>query len=234
MIRALGIQNCALETLGAYADLLRDHAEVEFEIVHPYRGETLPAADTYDLVLVGGTPISAYDASSTGYLADELDFLREVLARQIPALGICCGAQMFAMLLGAAVRRAPTTEIGAYSVRLTAAGAAHPLLAGFPHEFPVLHWHGDMFEIPAGGALLAEGAPCANQVFEAGAVLGLQFHLETSVEEASRWAEAYADEIDAERSPASVIDECRPQAAERAELAARLVTNLVAAARLAP
>ena len=112
MIRALGIQNCELETFGVYVEELRARDDVVLEVVHPYRGDTLPEADDWDVALVGGTPISAYQADAHGFLVSELDLLREFLLRQIPMLGICCGAQMLAMLLGATVERADVMEIG--------------------------------------------------------------------------------------------------------------------------
>jgi len=161
LIRVVGIQNCELETFGAYAVTLSSMPEIELDIVHAYRGEELPAAEDCDFVLVGGTPISAWNASRHEFLALELDFLRELIVQQIPALGICCGAQMLAMLLGAEVSRAETMEVGAYSAQRADTGADDPALAGFPDEFPVYHWHGDTFGVPTGGTLLATGIRCS-------------------------------------------------------------------------
>jgi GMP synthase (glutamine-hydrolysing) len=52
-------------------------------------------------------------------------------------------------------------------------------LAGLAPEAPVLHWHGDMFDVPAGATLLASSAICPHQAFRLGRRLfGLQFHCE--------------------------------------------------------
>jgi len=52
-----------------------------------------------------------------------------------------------------------------------------------PDKFMAFHWHGDTFDIPKGAARLAESEGCRNQAFEYnGRVIGLQFHLESSME----------------------------------------------------
>jgi len=228
VIRALAIQNCELETLGIYCEELRGRDDVILEVAHPYRGDTLPAADEWDVALVGGTPISAYEADDHAFLRDELDLLRELIARQIPLLGVCCGAQMLAMLLGATVGRANAMEIGGYRASLTEKGLADPLLAEFPDEIPVFHWHGDTFEIPLAGDLLIAGAECRNQMFRAGAVAGVQFHLETTVTEVATWSATYADELAASGlGAAEIIAEAAATEAERSRLARLLLTNFI-------
>ena len=231
MIRTLAIQNCELETFGIYGDELSTREDVTLEVVHAYRGERLPDAGEIDMALVGGTPISAYETDAHEFLRQELDLLRELLARRVPLLGVCCGAQMLAMLLGASVRRADAMEIGGYRARLTSTGVTDPLLAGFPRELPVFHWHGDTFSVPPGGDLLITGTGCPNQMFRVGVVAGLQFHLETRADEAGRWIDAYADELAAAgRTASEVLDEARDSEAERERLARLLITNFLALA----
>jgi len=85
-------------------------------------------------------------------------------------------------------------EIGFGALELTDAGKASALagLAGVP----VLHWHGDRFEIPPGALRLAATPACANQAFALGAtVLGLQFHLEADSARIERWLVGHASEL---------------------------------------
>ena len=231
MIRALAIQNCELETFGIYGEELSTREDVTLEVVHAYRGERLPDVGEIDVALVGGTPISARQADAHQSLRHELDLLRELLGRQVPLLGVCCGAQMLAMLLGAAVRRADAMEIGGYRARLTSAGVTDSLLAGFPRELPVFHWHGDTFDVPPGSDLLIRGTGCRNQMFRVRVVTGVQFHLETRADEASRWIDAYADELAAAgRTAHEVLGEARESEVERERLARLLITNFLALA----
>ncbi|GAB4315220.1 MAG: hypothetical protein Kow0069_16970 [Promethearchaeota archaeon] len=70
-------------------------------------------------------------------------------------------------------------------MRLTREGLESTAFAGFPSEFVAFHWHGDAFDVPPGGKLLATSEACATQSYAWGAgdrVLGLQFHLEVTIE----------------------------------------------------
>ena len=226
-MRVLAIQNCALEGFGSYlASLLT--AGVTVEVLHPYRGDAFPALDRWKAILIGGTPISVYEASRHAFLNRELRFVAEAVAREVPCLGICAGAQLLAQILGARVRPNPTKEIGGYEICLTEVGAADPLFRQFPRHFPVFHWHGDTFDVPEGGALLAEGDACRNQAFRSGRVVGLQFHLEVSPAQAAGWAQEYADELAQSGKTARVVaTECAATAPVQRRLAALLVGNFL-------
>jgi GMP synthase (glutamine-hydrolysing) len=67
-------------------------------------------------------------------------------------------------------------------------------------QTPVLHWHGDQFEIPEGASRLAETPGFPNQAFAIGKqILGLQFHLETEHTQIERWLIGHAHELAAHR-----------------------------------
>ncbi|MCZ7594842.1 MAG: hypothetical protein M5U16_07915 [Hyphomicrobium sp.] len=112
--------------------------------------------------------------------------MAERLDAGLPTLGICLGAQLMAAALGAKVYPSGIKEIGFSPLALTNACARRPLghLAGVP----VLHWHGDTFDIPAGGELLASTAVCRNQAFAVGThALALQFHPEADYPALEDW-----------------------------------------------
>lgn len=148
-----------------------------------------------DLVIALGGPIAVYDESKYPFIEQEVALLRARMAAQRPTLGICLGAQMMAAALGARVYPTGVKEIGWSELSLTEAGRNSPLRHLL--DVPVLHWHGDTFELPAGSNLLASTSQCPNQAFAIGTrILGLQFHGEVEVAEFERWLIGHACEIE--------------------------------------
>ncbi|MGY4523253.1 glutamine amidotransferase [Pseudomonas sp. TE21394] len=147
-----------------------------------------------DLMIVLGGPIGAHDDERYPFLSDELELIRQRLASNKPLLGICLGAQLIARALGAGVAPMPQKEIGFSEVHLTLEGGGSALveLVGVP----VLHWHGDQFELPQGAQWLAESDVCKHQAFSVGNhVLALQFHLEVDCQGIEQWLVGHAHEL---------------------------------------
>jgi len=224
-MRFLVIQNCAAEGFGLYEQYLVDQ-RIEYEVFHAYLGDRFPHLHQFDGFFVGGTPISAYEVSKHHFLRREWRYLKRIVKSNKPYLGICFGGQLLAELLGAEVRKNPCMEIGIYEVKLTSRGKKDPLFDGFPDRFPVFHWHGDTFDIPTGAGLLVEGEECRNQAFRYERAVALQFHLEVTAQDASRWADAYGDELhQAHKEKGAIIAECKTREPEMKVLAYRLLDN---------
>jgi GMP synthase (glutamine-hydrolysing) len=133
--------------------------------------------DAPDLLLMMGGPMGVYEREAHPWIAHELERLAERIARGLPTLGVCLGAQMIAAAMGAEVRPGPVKEIGFAPVTLNDPGADSPLrhVAGVP----MLHWHGDTFDLPDDVELLASTPSYAHQAFRRGPeLLALQFHAE--------------------------------------------------------
>ena len=80
-------------------------------------------------------------------------------------------------------------------VELTEAGRRSPLrfLDGYK---PVLHWHGDIFDLPEGAELLASTPMTPHQAFRVGnRVLALQFHPEADADRLESWLVGHACEL---------------------------------------
>ncbi|MGH6980904.1 MAG: glutamine amidotransferase [Stellaceae bacterium] len=147
-----------------------------------------------DLLIVLGGPIGAYEDAAYPWLADELLAIERRLAAGLPILGICLGSQLIARALGARVYPGHAKEIGWSPLVLTDAGRRSCLAA--IGEAPVLHWHGDTFDLPDGAVLLASTALYRNQAFVLGRhALALQCHLEATTPGLERWYIGHAAEI---------------------------------------
>lgn len=145
-----------------------------------------------DLLVLMGGPMAVYERTENPWIDGELARLAERLTAGLPTLGICLGAQMIAAALGSKVVRGPIREVGFAPIELTEAGRGSPVAA--LEGVPVLHWHGDVFDLPAGATLLAK-TRAAPQGFVLGDILALQCHPEMGVpgDPLDRWCEG-ADE----------------------------------------
>lgn len=182
------------EDLGIARELLETRGyEIEYVDagVDPIRvGSVLDA----DLLVVAGGPIGAYETERYPFLLEESEAITARAVRGLPTVGICLGAQLLALALGARVRATGRKEIGYAPLTLTNAGKRSVLA---PLEnVPVLHWHGDEFTIPDGAQRLAETPGFPHQAFAMGrALIGLQFHLEADHTQIERWLIGHAHEL---------------------------------------
>ncbi len=153
-----------------------------------YAGEPLPEnIDDLDAIISMGGPMNVYEEDKCPFLRDETILLQKAIEANRPVLGICLGAQMIAKASGARVVRSPKEEIGWGKIFVTDMGREDLLFSGLPATLDVLQWHGDMFEIPEAGALIATGDDCPNQAFRYRNAFGLQFHVEVTGEILAEW-----------------------------------------------
>jgi GMP synthase (glutamine-hydrolysing) len=229
MKRVLIIQNDPPETLGLYEKYLE--ANTHLTLIHAYKMKTedqFPSVQEFTHFIIGPTPISANDALNHDFLRKEWKYLQDIIDSGNPCLGVCCGGQMLAKLLGGEVKRSPSKEIGGYTVQLTDEGLRDPLFKDFPQNIPVFHWHSDMFTIPPNGDLLAKGTLCPIQAFSKDNVRGIIFHLEITSEDAERWARAYPEEPKAvQKTVDQVLQECREIEKQMAQLSDKLMKNFL-------
>jgi GMP synthase (glutamine-hydrolysing) len=154
------------------------------DVRRPRFGDPLPQTlDEHAGAVIFGGPMSANDPDD--YVRREIDWIAVPLREQRPFLGICLGAQMLAIQLGARVAPHPEgrAEIGYYPIRPTNAG--RKLCPHWPEH--VYHWHREGFELPAGAELLAEGGDFPIQAYQYGHATGLQFHPDVTYAMMCRW-----------------------------------------------
>ena len=147
----------------------------------------LPAVqDLAGLVVMGGAMDADDDAGHPG-LAAERALLRDAVDADVPVLGICLGAQLLALALGARLHLRTAREVGFAPVEVVADDPVVGALAPAGGTATVLHWHSDEVDLPEGATLLASSAATRVQAFRAGSAVGLQFHPELDASMLDLW-----------------------------------------------
>ncbi len=161
-----------------------------------YEEFTLPDSDEIDWLIVMGGPMGVYDIETYPWLKEEKEFIQKFIQKGKTVLGICLGSQLIASALGAKVYPNKQKEIGWYNLKLTEQGKDHPIFSAFENEFPVFHWHGDTFDLPAESIHLVSSDLCTNQAFLLkNNVLGLQFHFEVTSKSLNEMVENGMNEL---------------------------------------
>ncbi len=134
--------------------------------VRPLAGQALPAHEEVAGAVVMGGPMNVDEVERFPALAAEREWLAEAVRRELPVLGICLGAQLLARALGATVWQGERPELGFAEV---------------------LHWHGDVFDLPEGATRLASSELTENQAFRLGNAWGVLFHPEADFALVEAW-----------------------------------------------
>jgi GMP synthase (glutamine-hydrolysing) len=178
----LAIQHVPWETPHRVLDACRGLA---MHTVRPLAGHPLPAHEEVEGAVVMGGPMNVDEVERFPGLAAEREWLAEAVRRELPLLGICLGAQLLARALGAAVRPGERKEIGFAPVEVS--DPADPILGGLAPSTDVLHWHGDVFDLPDGAQPLASSALTEHQAFRLGNAWGALFHPEADFALVEAW-----------------------------------------------
>jgi GMP synthase (glutamine-hydrolysing) len=160
--------------------------------------EPPPPLDDVDAALVLGAAANVYERDRFPWMDTDVAVVAELLARSVPTLGVCLGAQLLAAAAGGAVRRVRTPEIGWYDVTLEPAATDDPVLGGLPPTFASFQWHSYEAVPPEGATVLArsEHSLQAFRLPEARA-WGIQFHAEVSDSDAAYWIDHHEVDPDA-------------------------------------
>lgn len=176
-MRAVILQHDPIDGPGSLTSWLPRHTSTQ-ELVRLYQGDTLPDPTKVDLLLILGGPMSVNDEEKFPWLRPEKVFIRQIIDRQRPVLGICLGAQLIASALGAKVRANRHKEIGWHEIE--GVTSCSPLTLP---SMPLFQWHGETFDLPDQAILLARTEACEHQAFlYRENILGLQFHPEVTPE----------------------------------------------------
>lgn len=159
------------------------------QIAELQHGDRLPDdLNGIDAVISLGGPMSVYEEERYPFLKIEDQFVKQIILKEIPFIGICLGSQILAKACGAKVNKSPEKEIGFYPIQVK----EDSLFEGLNKELDVFHWHEDMSELPLKAKLLASSQGCPHQAFKVRSnAYGLQFHIEVTEPTIRKWIEAY-------------------------------------------
>ena len=199
MLEISVLQHSPCENLGGIGPVLQNHGLAP-RYLRTHLGEPVPTGmdEAAGLLLLGG-PMGVYDRARYPFLGDEMRLIEQALKLERPVLGICLGSQLLAAVLGAEVKPGPAKEIGWYPVQLHDNSRSDRLWSGAPSEFYAFHWHGDIFELPAGGVPLASSELTAHQSFRLGTACGCLFHMEVTEKIVREMVDLFANELVQER-----------------------------------
>lgn len=239
-MRLLVLQHITVEHPGIFRDFLAADG-VAWDAVELDRGETIPALDSYDALLVFGGPMDVWQEDLHPWLVDEKTAIHEAVAeRGMPFLGVCLGHQLLAAALGGRVEPMAAPEVGVLDVTLTPAGQRSRLMRGIDLVFPCLQWHGaEVTGLPPGAVPLAHSPACGIQALQVGeAAFGVQYHVEMTGDTVTDWARipAYAQSLEATMGPGAVArldDALQARLPDFNADAKRLYDNFMALARRA-
>ncbi len=197
-------------------------------------GGSLPddLGDVEAVVVLGG-PMNVYEEDKYPFLKDEDVFIKKVLERRIPFLGICLGAQLLAKASGARVGRSPKEEIGFSTIQLTPEGQKDSLFqgvgTGLDLSLQVFQWHGDMFEVPSKGQLLASSKDCPHQALKVGpCAYGFQFHIEITDKSIREWSEEYwKDKPELAAKKKAMLEDYQKKKAQFIQVADKIYDNFL-------
>ena len=147
--------------------------------------ESWPDAADVDLVVAMGSSWSVYWPDFHAPIHAEQRLIASAIARGVPVLGICFGAQQLATVLGGSVTKAQSPEIGWFSVEKVPETAE--ITPDCMVEGPWMQWHYDRFSVPAGATVLAQ-SPVGPQAVVCGRSLGVQFHPEATESIVRHWS----------------------------------------------
>lgn len=205
------IRHVHFEDLGAFAETFADRGYAIRYLDAGIDDLDDAAVRECGILAVLGGPIGVYETNEYPFLSGEIRAIETRLKAKAPTLGICLGAQLIAKALGANVYPGGAKELGWSKLRL----GADPGPLRHLEDIPVLHWHGDTFDLPPGARLLASTDLFAQQAFSAGVqVLAFQFHPEIVSAPFERWLIGHALEI--AKTPGVTVEALRADTARYA------------------
>jgi GMP synthase (glutamine-hydrolysing) len=175
-----------------------EEAGAELVVCRPWAGDELPAADSFDALVVLGGSMGANDDELHPWLGPVKQLVRDCVAGGTPVLGICLGHQLVGAALGGTVEvNRLGQQVGVLATGWLPEAADDPLVgpqSGLPTRG--VQWNHDLVKsLPAGATALARTADGELQVARyAERAWGVQLHPEADEHVVVAWAEGDREE----------------------------------------
>ncbi len=196
---------------------------IKYREVNLYEGGAPKSLEGCGGLIIMGGPMNVYEEAEYPFLKDVDRLMKEALAKKLPMIGVCLGAQLMAKAAGAKVTKGAKKEIGWYPLHLTEEANTDPAFKTLPNEVEVFQWHGDTFDIPQGAVRLASSELFPNQAFRIGDnAYAFQFHIEVTEGIIREWLEINEKELAGVKDyidPKKVLAESKEKAAQLKKLA---------------
>lgn len=160
-------------------------AGISIDLRSPIEGDDLPEISEVAAAVFMGGPMNVDEVARYPALADERAWLADAIAADLPVIGVCLGSQLIARALGADVKPGSAAEIGWLDIEIEA--GEDPVVGALGSSSRVLHWHGDVFDLPDGATPLASSAATELQAFRYANAWGLLFHAEADAALVELW-----------------------------------------------
>ncbi|ABI56953.1 glutamine amidotransferase [Alkalilimnicola ehrlichii MLHE-1] len=202
------------EDEGNFEDWIRHglgELELPVRVVDPRAQAGLPEPTRLAGVIITGSHGMVTEGEP--WLPTAEQWLRALVAGEVPVLGICYGHQLLARAMGGAVDyRERGIEIGTATVHRTEPARADPLFRTLPQAFPAQVVHRQFVRhLPRGAVVLARSGVEPHHAFRIGArAWGVQFHPEFSPEVMRRYIEFVTPQLQMEdQDPDRLLHEVR-------------------------
>jgi GMP synthase (glutamine-hydrolysing) len=172
----LVLQHSRVGLIGALEEPLRA-AGFEMETWRTFADPAPPrhVGQVDALIGLGGTMHPDEDAAHA-WLPEVRAMYRQAIARDIPVLGVCLGAQLIAQALGGGAGPIGRLRVGFLPVEVRAGD--DPLFGDLPETIRPLSWHEYAIDAPPGAQVLAAADGTPQVVRFAPRAWGVQFHAE--------------------------------------------------------
>lgn len=205
MIRVLSLVHADSDPPGVFAQVAEEmhHHHDEWRVDRD--PEPPSSLDAYDAVAVFGGYMDPVDDDRLDWLRAEKLVLRDLVGREVPAFGICLGAQLLAEAAGAGIRRIEPPEIGWARIELLPDARRDPLFGAARERPTVFEWHSWTFDLPTGAIPLATSSSGLQAYRLPPSTWGVQFHAEVMPDKLGEWLAHARTDPEAERAGVDLV-----------------------------